>query len=327
MKKLYTLFLLAVNAFAFSQATLPYYESFNYVSGSNLNGQGGWTGAAATPDDALISTGNLSYAGLAPSSGNSVTIGSNGFDPQQPFTNQTAGVVYASFIFKVTDLATLTDPLGGHFFGFGASSTNFASTVWLKANGTGFQIGLNKATGTADTQYLSTVYNINTEYFVVIAYDLGTVKTSIMWVNPTALNLGTATAPTASSTTIIGTDRTNIERVYIRQDSSTETPTIIVDEVRVGTTWASVTPTTLNVKQNSISGLNVFPNPVTNGVLYITSNSNEDKTVSIFDVLGKLVLKTNVTNQPINVSSLNKGVYILKITEEGQTATRKLVIK
>ncbi len=83
----------------------------------------------------------------------------------------------------------------------------------------------------------------------------------------------------------------------------------------------------LSVSQNSIAGLSVYPNPVINGNLYITSNSNETKAVAIYDVLGKVVLKANVTSQPLNVSSLNNGVYIVKITEDGKTATRKLVIK
>ncbi|HMK06091.1 MAG TPA: T9SS type A sorting domain-containing protein, partial [Flavobacterium sp.] len=83
----------------------------------------------------------------------------------------------------------------------------------------------------------------------------------------------------------------------------------------------------LGVKQNSISGLNVYPNPVIGNNLYITSDSNESKLVVLFDVLGKQVINTTVTNQPINVANLNSGVYFLKITEDGKTATRKLVIK
>ena len=82
----------------------------------------------------------------------------------------------------------------------------------------------------------------------------------------------------------------------------------------------------LSLKQNTISGLNIYPNPVTNGNLYISSDSNEIKAVTIFDVLGKQVLKANVSNQVVNVSHLSKGVYILKIIEAGQTASRKIVI-
>ena len=49
--------------------------------------------------------------------------------------------------------------------------------------------------------------------------------------------------------------------------------------------------------------------------------------VQIFDIVGKEVIKSNVMNNTVNVSGLNAGVYIVKITEEGKTATRKLVIK
>ena len=82
----------------------------------------------------------------------------------------------------------------------------------------------------------------------------------------------------------------------------------------------------MKVSQNSINGLNVYPNPVTSGTFYINTDSNDVKSVSIFDVLGKQVLKTK-TNNAVNVSALTSGVYILKITENGSTATRKLVIK
>ena len=82
----------------------------------------------------------------------------------------------------------------------------------------------------------------------------------------------------------------------------------------------------LKVGQNSINGLNVYPNPVTSGTVFINTDSSDVKSVSIFDVLGKQVLKTKTTNA-VNVSALTSGVYIMKITENGATATRKLVIK
>lgn len=84
---------------------------------------------------------------------------------------------------------------------------------------------------------------------------------------------------------------------------------------------------TLGVNQNSISGLNIYPNPVTNGTLYINTDANAERTVSVFDVLGKQVLNVKTSNNAINVATLNTGVYIVKITEEGKTATRKLVIR
>jgi len=84
---------------------------------------------------------------------------------------------------------------------------------------------------------------------------------------------------------------------------------------------------TLGVAQNDIAGLQIYPNPVSNGNLFITSAANDTKSVVIYDVLGKKVIDTTVNGQAINVSALNSGVYVVKVTEAGKTATRKLVIK
>jgi hypothetical protein len=82
----------------------------------------------------------------------------------------------------------------------------------------------------------------------------------------------------------------------------------------------------LSVAQNQIDGLKIYPNPVTNGTFYINTNTDSTKQVIVYDVLGKQVVQTATTNA-VNVSNLKGGVYIVKITEEGKTATRKLVIR
>jgi hypothetical protein len=84
---------------------------------------------------------------------------------------------------------------------------------------------------------------------------------------------------------------------------------------------------TLGIKQNTIAGLNMYPNPVSNGTLYITSNSSEAKSVTIFDVLGKQVLNSKTSSNAVNVSNLVGGVYFVKITEDGKTDTKKLIIE
>ena len=85
--------------------------------------------------------------------------------------------------------------------------------------------------------------------------------------------------------------------------------------------------TTLQNQNNEIAGLKVYPNPVSNGVLHVESSLNLEKTVSLFDVLGKEVIKTTTSNTTINIANLNSGIYIVKITEGGKTATKKLVVK
>ena len=74
-------------------------------------------------------------------------------------------------------------------------------------------------------------------------------------------------------------------------------------------------------------GLGFYPNPVSNGKIYITSKSNIDKDVMIFDVLGKKVLQTVTSSKEVNVSALSPGVYIIRITEGDTTATRKLIVR
>ncbi|WP_136151365.1 T9SS type A sorting domain-containing protein [Flavobacterium sangjuense] len=79
-------------------------------------------------------------------------------------------------------------------------------------------------------------------------------------------------------------------------------------------------------KQPSES-LGFYPNPVSNGKIYITSKTSLDKDISIFDVLGKKVLQTTVSSRELNIASIPPGVYIIKITEGETTATRKLIVR
>ncbi|WP_170164533.1 T9SS type A sorting domain-containing protein [Sinomicrobium pectinilyticum] len=81
------------------------------------------------------------------------------------------------------------------------------------------------------------------------------------------------------------------------------------------------------IPKKDIEELRLFPNPVTDGMVVIHSRKNLPKNVSIYDVLGKEVLRTKINGKTLNVSSLNAGVYIIKVTETNNISTRKLVIK
>lgn len=77
----------------------------------------------------------------------------------------------------------------------------------------------------------------------------------------------------------------------------------------------------------TIDGLNFYPNPVSNGRIYVSSKLGLDKEVLIFDVLGKKVLQATISSKELNISSLSPGVYIIKFKEGDVTATRKLIVK
>lgn len=89
----------------------------------------------------------------------------------------------------------------------------------------------------------------------------------------------------------------------------------------------SYSTATASVNRSEILNFSIYPNPLTSGKLYINTNSNSEKNIQIFDVLGKKVFESNLKGRELDLTKLTAGIYILKVLEEGKTATRKLVIK
>ncbi|AWI27147.1 hypothetical protein HYN49_02105 [Flavobacterium pallidum] len=226
----------------------------------------------------------------------------------------------------------VTEPNGGYFAGLGSSGTNFGATLWSKAvSDTSFNLGteVRTASGT-NTSWAADTYQTGQTYFAVLGYTFGDAATASddtvnLWIDPTVGGAQPATSTIGDAHT--GADLASINRFFFRQDSATETPGIQIDALRIGTTWESVTASNLSIKDNNIAGLKVYPNPVSNGTFFIETAANAEKAVVVYDVLGKQVVNTTTTTNAINVSNLKGGVYIVKITENGNTATRKMVIK
>ncbi|WP_437396488.1 T9SS type A sorting domain-containing protein [Flagellimonas lutimaris] len=76
-----------------------------------------------------------------------------------------------------------------------------------------------------------------------------------------------------------------------------------------------------------IDGFKLYPNPVTQGKVYIETTLNSPKKILVFDVLGTQVLQTTIIGRELNLSELDKGVYILRVFEKDKVATRKLIVK
>jgi len=90
---------------------------------------------------------------------------------------------------------------------------------------------------------------------------------------------------------------------------------------------AQNTTTPAFTPEKPIEGLSIYPNPVTGTKVYITSYNNSSKEVQIFNVLGKQVLSSFMTGKELDVSELTPGIYILKIKEGTNQATRKLIVR
>jgi len=76
-----------------------------------------------------------------------------------------------------------------------------------------------------------------------------------------------------------------------------------------------------------IEGFKLYPNPTIDGKIFINTSQNAPKTIHIFDVLGTQVFEATILGKELNVSNLDKGVYILRVFEKDKVATRKLIIK
>ena len=327
----------------------------NGLSGTGL---GFWsvsdqtTTFTAASDDALIAAQPTTWTSsvLPTPGGNALTFDKSGIDPQILFNAPNTGSVYASCLFMVTNLNAITNlsasvPLGtnpetylgpGHFFSLanylGALQTNaYTAAVYLKTSSTDatkFNIGINASPADIivanDIIWDSTDYTVNTPITIVTNYSYDNLI-SKLWINPTS----NSTEPTPNAVTLPRTVALAVDKVRLTQQSTATTPFITLDEIRVANNWGQVLggAATLGLENNSISNMNIYPNPVSNGKLFISSSSNLEKEVTIYNTLGQQVLQDKTTTDGINVSTLNKGTYFVKITEDGKTATKKLVIQ
>ena len=82
---------------------------------------------------------------------------------------------------------------------------------------------------------------------------------------------------------------------------------------------------TLETNDISLNTFSIYPNPA-NNYLTITSQINGIKNIAIYDILGKQVLNT-IASERIDISSLANGVYIVKITQNEFSVTKKLVVR
>lgn len=83
---------------------------------------------------------------------------------------------------------------------------------------------------------------------------------------------------------------------------------------------------TLGVGNFNTEKLRVYPNPVTQDVLYIENSGNDKFNVEIYNMLGQKVL-TSQANNTINVSELQTGQYLVKIYQNLSTTTEKIIIR
>jgi hypothetical protein len=81
----------------------------------------------------------------------------------------------------------------------------------------------------------------------------------------------------------------------------------------------------LGIDDNSISGFSVYPIP-TIGILNVQSKTTIIQ-IELYNLLGQLV-KSNTNQISIDISSVDQGIYFVKVMDEnGNIGTQKVVKK
>ncbi len=87
----------------------------------------------------------------------------------------------------------------------------------------------------------------------------------------------------------------------------------------------------LSIDSFGFESLNIFPNPTAGNVTIQSSQLVSQTTVSLYDILGKMLLTEKTLPQngsvTLDVSSFKYGVYFLKVSSDGNEAVRKLIKK
>lgn len=76
---------------------------------------------------------------------------------------------------------------------------------------------------------------------------------------------------------------------------------------------------------NEYQVMNVYPNPATDRINI--ENSSELSNIRIYSVIGSMVYESDIVNETIDISSLNKGVYTIHASgEKGELYSTKLIV-
>ncbi|RME32265.1 MAG: DUF11 domain-containing protein, partial [Thermoflexia bacterium] len=215
-----------------AQSTLLLEENFDYGdTPGNLTAvsNGNWVAHSATGTVPVqyVPTG-LSMPKYGSSGiGGAATItsagGSSAEDVNRSFENQTSGIVYLAALVNVTNASSG----GDYFLHLKDAGTNFRPRIWARDHSGVLRFGLG---GTSAT-YSTANFNYNTTYLVVAKYNLTT--------GDAALYVLDAPVPDEPPTPLVSLNNIGsqtVQGVAIRQ-GGTSRPAVIIDGIRVATTW------------------------------------------------------------------------------------------
>lgn len=199
---------------------------------------------------------------------------------------------------------------------------NFTSLSTNAVRGTAYTI-------TITPSWTSTKYKEG--YAVFIDYNGNGVFTDsgeTVWTKSASTTTPVSGSFTIPATAILGTTRMRVSMKYNAIPTSCETFSYGQVEdytINISLTATGLTAETENNSSNEIVDFNVYPNP-TESILNV-SLSAEEATFEIINYLGQEVKNGKISQEGIDVSNLNSGMYFLKVNSNQQSVTKKFIKK
>ena len=237
-------------------AELLFYDGFDYPAGEKLGESSSLTIWENSKTQFAIASGSLDYAGLETSKGNRVNVqsGSPNLDSVRTINGawkeQSWGTLYVSFLLRVESLAEI----GSTDEGVSLLTINHTSNksqllgINLRNAGT-VRLGVLKHPSDGATVSASAFFtngpganlsaNGSTTYLIVAKYEWkqGVADDEVtLWVNPTTLGITEDISNKISIST--GMDGSKSAGRFVLSRG----PNVNFDELRIGQTWADVTP-------------------------------------------------------------------------------------
>ena len=312
-RRLFVLFVLAILLISRSNSQPLLVENFNYPAGSLLTANGWIAHSGSGTNPVKVHTSGLSYTGYPSSNiGLSAIINNTGEDVNLTFNSVTTGTVFSAFLVKVNAVDS------GYFFHLGPKpvGTSHYGKVFICGSENSLRFGLSKGTK-APALTNGQPYATGTNYLIVLKYSI------VDGTSNDAVSLFIISGPipaTEPSVPAIGPltdanqpDPSNISAVALRQYSSKQD--IIVDGIRVATSWADAVSTSTSLNEiPTDKKYVVYPSPATSEISIENCIGISD--IEIFDLSGRKILtvKNNGDNNvKISVSQLIHGMYIIKL--------------
>ena len=317
MKKIFTILSIVALGVSANAQTEVVNETFSYTGALKDNG---WVSHSGTAGQ-LVADGSVAKM----VAGNSEDV-NKAFSTAYTIEASKYNKIEYSLTVNVADATGLTTAATGEYFihlvnpaGTAPAGASFVARLYIKGSTTGYSLGvLNNGavpTGGSVTPTYGTEVAYGTPSNVVLTYIVDNTIASPT--NTATLQINSQ--PLLTNATGIGTAPAALSGIAIREagNATTGTGTVTLDNLVVKT----YTPILSTIDFNS-QKLNLVKNTkVTNEITF-----GEKANVKIYNLSGSLVKSASVENgSSLNVSSLAKGVYLIKGDVNGETVVQKII--